>query len=146
MINLTEFFKRLVALTILSVVVGCGAQTGDISGAVSFEGKKLPAGRITFICEGGDKPVLMSSITDGAYVIVNAPVGPAQVTVETFEITTTAVPNMIESPLPPDQQNDVAAKSDYVKIPAHYKAPTTSGLTYEIVAGNQTHDLNLTSE
>ena len=127
-------------------MTGCGPSTGDISGTVSFEGKQLPSGRITFLCEGGDKPVLMSVIDDGSYVINDAPIGNAQVTVETFETTTTAVPNMIASPSPPDQEGQASSSTEYVRIPTRYKARSTSGLKHEIVAGDQARDFELTTE
>ncbi len=140
----TRRFAWLLVAIAVAGVTGCGAQTGHISGTVSLDGQKLPSGRIVFLCEGGDKPVLMSSINDGSYIVNEAPIGPARVTVETFELTTTPVPNMIDSPAPPDQQNDAAAEAEYMSIPARYRAPTTSGLIHDIVAGSQVRDFNLT--
>jgi hypothetical protein len=137
-------FHWLLVTIVVAAVTGCGAQTGDISGTVSLEGQKLPSGRIVFLCEGGDKPVLMSSIRDGFYSVNEAPIGSARVTVETFEITTTRVPNMISSPTPPDQQEEGAVGAAYMKIPARYKARTTSGLTHDVVSGNQSRDFDLT--
>ena len=142
----TRRFTWLLVAMVVVGITGCGSQTGDISGTVSFDGKKLPSGRISFLCEGGDKPVLMSSITEGYYIVKGAPIGPAHVTVETFEVTTTPVPNMIASPLPPDQQHDAAAEAEYVRIPARYGAPAASGLSYAIVSGSQVRDFNLTPE
>ena len=146
MMMFTRHFTWLLLAIVVLVNTGCGSQTGDVSGTVSFDGKKLPSGRISFLCEGGNKPVLMSSITDGSYLVYDAPIGPARVTVETFEITTTAVPNMIASPLPPDQQNDAASEAEYVRIPTRYRAPTTSDLSHEIVSGDHVRDFHLTAE
>ena len=137
-------FPWLLVTAVVATVTGCGVQTGDISGTVSLEGQKLPSGRIVFLCEGGSKPVLMSSIRDGSYAVNEAPIGPARVTVETFELTTTPVPNMISSPSPPDQQAEGAVGAAYMRIPARYKTPTTSGLTHDVVSGNQSRDFDLT--
>ncbi len=140
----TRRFDWLFVAIVVGAVTGCGGQTGHISGTVSWDGQKLPSGRIVFLCDGGDKPVLMSSIHDGSYTVNEAPIGPARVAVETFEITTTPVPGMISSPVPPDQEHDTVAEGEYMRIPARYKSPTTSGLIHDIVAGSQSRDFNLT--
>src|ERR1700722_3455224 len=75
-----------VVLSLLLVgVSGCAEKKGDVSGLVSFNGSPLPAGKITFICEGGDKPVLIADIRDGKYEIKGIPVGTVKITVATHK-------------------------------------------------------------
>ena len=126
----------------LLTCTGCGAKSGDITGKVLFRGEPLPAGKISFFCEGGNKPVIARDITAGAYSILNAPLGAARVTVVTFQIKQDPVPGAIQSPVPTDVS--AAPSGPYVAIPDRYRMPDTSGLTYTITAGQQTKDWELT--
>jgi len=114
---------------------------------VSLDGAPLPAGRVVFLCEGGEKPVLTSKIdAEGHYRINSCPVGPAQITVETFEVNTTDVPNSFGSPIPAESPDNLSPSGPFVKIPARYNSAATSGLSVEVVGGEQTNDLKLTPE
>ena len=120
---------------------GCG-QPGTITGQVTFDGKALPSGRIVFLCEGGDKPVITGQIKDGRYEITSAPAGRAVVTVATYEYKVTPVPNSPVGPtgLPGEDERGGA----YVPIPIRYGDAGQSGLSLEIVGGEQTKDFHLT--
>jgi hypothetical protein len=109
---------------------------------VRFDGERLPSGRVTFVCEGGTKPVLTADIRDGAYTIADAPVGACKVAVATFEARTTPVPGMPADVRPPGGTGPKAGK--YVAIPKRYQDPTSSGLRYTIRSGSQSHDIDLT--
>ena len=136
--------QRLASLFLaLATISGCGSRMGDISGTVSFNGEPLPSGRIAFYCNGGDKPVLMSPIEAGTYTITGAPLGPSRVTIETFEMKTTPVPEMIGSPQPPDQPATTTAGKEYVRLPVRYASAETSELTHEILAGTNLKDFDL---
>jgi hypothetical protein len=123
--------------------LGCGGRTGDVSGQVRFKGEPLPSGRVTFVCEGGDKPVLTADVRDGAYTIKGAPVGRCKIAVATFEAKTTRVPHMPANVSPPGGAA-AAAAGKYVKIPTRYHDPEQSGLEYTVRAGGQPHDIELT--
>ena len=121
--------------------VGCGGR-GDVSGRVLYKGAPLPAGRVTFVCEGGTKPALTSEIRDGAYTIPGAPVGAVKIGVATFRVNKTRVPNMPkEASSPPGGEEQ--SPGAYVAIPPRYADPGTSGLTYTVQRGSQTHDIDL---
>jgi hypothetical protein len=125
-------------------LAGCGSGgAGSVSGKVTFQGKPLPSGRITFFCEGGEKPVMSCNIKDGAYKIDKAAVGSARVSVQTFEFKRVHVPGEPKSSnLPGDEEP--ATPGSYVRIPQKYRVPDSSGLTYTITKGAQTKDFELT--
>ena len=142
----------MASLTLLSCT-GCGDKTGDVAGTVRYDGQEIPHGRIVFYCQGGDKLVLMGPISDGSYSIQDVPVGPAKITVETFEQKTTPVPGQfskhgsMSSPIPQDQPPDGAAigdsNRDYLAIPNRYRSVDRSNLDVEISRGQNVHDVDL---
>lgn len=66
--------KKYLALFTLAVVaiVGCapaGPEMGDVTGTVTFKGKPLPTGTITFVPETDGQPSAFAEIQeDGTYV------------------------------------------------------------------------------
>jgi len=137
-------FPTLLALT------GCGgSQTSAVSGVVSLEGVPLPSGRIAFQCAGGDLPVLVASIQDGAYLLAEVPYGKVQATVETFRparhVRIHNAPSGIQEPL---MGADVSTekKGKYVPLSIKYAHAKTSGLATVINAKQQTADFELTNE
>ena len=149
--------KRALATgMVLACLVGCSSKKGDVSGTVRFEGEVLPRGRITFYCEGGEQPVLMSNIVDGSYAIEEAPIGNSKITVETFQIKTTRVPGQIDSPTPddvdtepkeqPELEGDVAPTTKsgkFIRLPDRYSSLSDSKLTLQIDSGPNHHDVDL---
>jgi len=140
---------EIAALVVALALAGCfwTAPTGVVTGIVRFDGKPVAAGRITFLCEGGGKPVFFADITDGAYRIERAPVGNARVTVQTFAAQSSAgnVPTPPGSaPALPIPANVPRVGKPIVGFPDRYLNPNTSGLTLEIKPGPQTRDFDLT--
>jgi hypothetical protein len=139
--------SRFVVLCLASAILcaGCGAPEGRIRGAVTFDGKPLPAGRITFFCLGKGRPVILAQITDGSYLVQRAPPGDARITVETFEPRTIAAvdppPGLPAMPPIPALKN--MPTGPYVKIPDRYRRPDQSGLSLTIKGGTQVHDIVL---
>lgn len=139
--------SRMLSLSIATLIlcVGCGAPTGRITGTVTFDGKPLPAGRITFLCFGEGRPVLSSPIADGRYLMEAVPVGGARIAVETFNTEAfrqpkpaPGVPAITLSPA-----FMIGPPGPYVKIPDRYRHPDDSGLSLDIQGGNQVHDIAL---
>jgi hypothetical protein len=122
---------------------GCGKPV-RVDGRVLLDGKPLPGGRVTFLCDGGLRPALCSPIREnGEYAIQDPPLGRARVTVETFK----------QEPRPKlgiDPQAGIDPSvgwedaGPYVPIPARYRSPKTSGIECMIAPGTQTFDIVLT--
>jgi hypothetical protein len=125
------------AAGLLVFLSGCSGGVGTVVGEVKYNGQPLPNGRITFVCSGGSKPALSVDIVDGRYEIANVPAGPVEVTIETFNLRSDPVPGG-----PPPAPVPKGYK--YVKIPARYGSAKDSGLSFEVVRGDQTKDFNLT--
>jgi hypothetical protein len=140
---LGRWLAALPPMAAMLVLSGCGSGggAGDVSGKVTYQGKALPSGRITFLCKGGDKPVLSSAIKDGEYSIEKAAAGPARVAVETFQFKTVPIPGATKSSTLPG--SDAPPPGPYVPIPQKYRTPDSSGLTYTISKGKQTKDFDL---
>jgi hypothetical protein len=139
---------RLGLASALLVLAGCGwpAPTGSIAGTVRFGGKPVAAGRLTVLCEGGNKPVFFADIKDGGYSVNGAPVGAARVTVQVFPTQ----PSADKSPTFPGgaaalpiPANVPRAGKPASGFPERYLNPNTSGLRCEIRPGPHTRDFEL---
>ena len=91
---------------------------------MTYKGAPLPGGTVAFHPDKG-KPVAAQIQPDGTYSARAVPVGDVVVTVETESV------------------KKAGGGAKYVKVPAKYAGPKTSGLTVTIKAGKQTHDINL---
>jgi len=136
------------ALVPLSVVLlaGCGGGKGDVEGQVTYQGKPLHYGRITFVSQVGDKPSLVSKIKDGHYHIKGCPAGPAQITVESIAPPRKGRPILIPQAkgfTPPEDEDAEVNPAKPAAIPPRYTDPEHSGLDYTVTAGAQTHDIPL---
>ncbi len=123
---------------------GCGPAKAKISGLVKYNGEPLPSGTITFQSDAGDKPVKGTSIVDGKYTISDFPVGPAKISVITLPPATGGAPPTGSAIQGPGSSMAPVTPDKYVPIPKKYGNPGTSGLTYDVKAGDQTKDFDLT--
>jgi hypothetical protein len=117
-------------------------ETGMITGRVTFRAEPLPGGTVAFHPARG-KPVVGKLKPDGTYAVKAVPVGRVRVTVETESVRPRP---RVPSSVPPGSADPPRKKGDapkYVRIPEKYARPQTSGLTYDVRAGNQTLDLAL---
>jgi hypothetical protein len=101
-------------------------QKGSVEGKITFKGKPLPGGTITFHPEKAG-PITATINQDGTYAARNVPAGAVKVSIET------------ESARPKPGQPPVR----FVPIPKKYAKPDTSGLTFRIVEGKQILDVVL---
>jgi len=125
--------------------------TGDVSGKVTYGGKPIPWGRVTFVSQDGDRKAVSAAIKDGRYEVKNCPTGKVKISVESFLARRIAVPpgeqrgaakgSKVPSPLdlPPPEAID-----QRLAIPPEYGNADTSGQEYEVGRGAQTHDIDLT--
>lgn len=134
--------RRLAAAVLVLAATGCGKPTGNISGKVLYQDKPLPGGYVNFMGQGSDSTVKASAIEkDGSYSITGMPVGEAKITVQG-----------IFAPLQPTQgglppaaagSSSQAANRPTVYVPPEYGNAEMSKLTYTVVSGAQTHNIEL---
>lgn len=146
-------FAAVWLLPSLMMLTGCGGK-GDVSGKVTFDGKPVPAGRVTFLSEVGNKSSFVGTIKDGVYTIVDCPAGPVKISVETFPPRAAANPNTAPAGVPqgamagfkpPENADSFASPpGQYVQLPPKLADPINSGLTYTVTSGKQDHPLALT--
>jgi hypothetical protein len=148
--------------------VGCGGvKYGEVSGTVTYKGKPLPAGSITFWPQGGGGNPASSPIAEDGSYLANVPVGEVAVTVETASasgIVQTGIPGGLEvkkgkprgNGPPPEVLAQIKESMDrtgtqptntepenYVKIDANYGNPKSSGITCTVKTGHQDFDVTL---
>jgi hypothetical protein len=142
-------WRTRVAALILLTVVGCGKGKGAVEGTVSYKGELIPWGRITFVCEGGNKPARTSKIINGKYLVTDCPVGAARISVESFAVPDrgkqASGKDITKGFGPPsgDEIPPLELAGKHVKIPPEFSNPETSHLEYTIVPGKQSHDVEL---
>jgi hypothetical protein len=137
-------FLLLAAAIVMS---GCGGGTSTISGTVSYDGKLLKGGNLTFVSDG--KPSVGTTINkDGTYTAKSVPSGKVTIAVETESLNPGRRGGMAYKP-PPGQQAPagLASKEDtadrFVAIPPKYADPAESGLSLEVKGGSQTYNIEL---
>lgn len=152
-------FVRLfpVMLLVGTLLVGCtrvGEQQAEVSGKVSYKGKPLPGGVITFAAPRGYTATAVIS-PEGTYKL-KAPVGEVQIGVDNRMLDKNSpkqkqaekrsgagrlkMPTEVASKLEKGKQE---VTGSYVFLPSRFADPTKSGLTYTVKTGAQTHDVEL---
>jgi hypothetical protein len=118
----TASFSRLIALaTLLLMIAGCGSEQpsdpnrATVSGSVTFDGKPLPGGVITFALADGNIASTVS-INQGQYSTSRVPIGLNQVMIETDSLR-------------------FGAPQLHTPIPAKYSDPSQSGFEVDIKPG-----------
>lgn len=141
---------------LLAVLLGgCTRATGSVEGHVTYNGKPLPSGTVSFLTSDGR--VETSRIApDGSYHIPKIWVGEIRISVQTPDPK-----RLLRGPKSSRQASDAAKVPDApeiaklaarrdalivpsVAIPARYGDPEQSGLTYTVKQGEQTFDIELT--
>jgi len=160
MFNCVSIRLAVVALCTgwLVVSVGCSTEPAraKVKGKVALGDKPLTVGNVVFT--GKDKLSGSGSIDkDGNYVVNDAPVGDVTVSVVVPRPPMGGMEmmkRMKNSPAMKSTQsvdpNDPSRKmsmpdvpDNIVPIPQKYNDPSTSGLTYTVKYGEQTHDITL---
>lgn len=108
----------------LSCVLVCGCDSGPklrpnwavIRGTVTYQGKPLSGGYVAFYPANELRTNSSGRIEPDGTFLVQAPIGPAKVTVENSSLK-------------------VATPERYVKMPDKYADPIKSGLTYDVKPG-----------
>jgi hypothetical protein len=143
---------------LLVLSAGCGerprsVEHAEVKGKVLFQGKPLPGGTVSFVAVNGAFAWTGRIDENGNYE-VKAPVGEVRIGVDNRmlqdrgaiqggEVKT--LREKMEDEAPKDQSSAGRLKGRYVPIPKSYTDPTTSGLTYTVKPGPQTHDIELSA-
>jgi hypothetical protein len=138
--------KAGLLLLLGSIISGCsnnGRERATVSGTVSYKGKPLPAGKVSF---WGPNDQVASALIgeDGSYEATDVPVGLVKVAVST--------------PPPPPPEIEKAAKEgkrrfgkgklitaavNIIVIPVKYSDPAKSGLSLTVTEGSQPFSIEL---
>jgi hypothetical protein len=142
-------FLKLLCVSSLLMALGCGhRELGRVKGTVSYQGKPLASGAVVFEVPG--KRTAQGKIVDGRITEVTTftaddgvPVGKARIAVFGTEPVQAGPPQ--PKPKTPaeawaQRPNMTGGKS---VIPAKYNSPATSGLTHDIVSGENVLKLDL---
>jgi hypothetical protein len=138
------------SLSWLALLAGCGhnsrsVEHADVSGQVLFQGKPLPGGKVTFVAVNGGF-ASSGTIDDNGHYQIRAPVGKVQIGVTNRMLQANRGP--IKGPpllAKTEAKERQPLKGRYVQIPSQYEDPSTSGLTYTVKPGPQTHDIELSA-
>ena len=120
----------------LAFVLGCGASgppSGQLSGNVTYKGEPLGTGTIMFMPQSGDAPYAQAEISeDGSYKATTKEYG-EKIPVGSYRVMISAVKDMgPEAPVMP-------------LIPFKYSSDQQSGLTAQVVEGENKVDFDLES-
>jgi hypothetical protein len=117
-------------------MMGCSSQPREpeVSGKVTVNGSPAAFGSTITLVGEGKKEVSTTVGADGTYTILNPPLGQVQILVKGQVVPMAsaggAVPEGMRAPTG-------------VPVPRKYAQPN-NGLTYTVVAGKQTHNIELT--
>jgi len=120
---------------------GCGSSgpvMGRVSGNVTFRGKPLEKGTVTFIATDGERPNATGTIQDGYYALQTTEPGDGAVVGEYKVAVSDIDPDKFNSALP-----GAPAKPPRSGLPKKYLNADNSGLTFKVEPGSQTKDLAL---
>lgn len=131
------------SLAVLLFLAGCGPSFNKVNGTVSYKGKNLTMGTITFVSEDGKKKNATSIGSNGFYEAIEPPLGKVKVI-----IAVKPPPKIPEAKDAPKVSigDAPSVKIEPVMIPSHYSELTRSGLSTELKSGTNTFDIELTGE
>jgi len=129
--------RELVCSAALSAMVtlmacGCGSRTGTVNGKAIYHGEPLTSGLVIFVAADGKVAQPAGIEVDGSYIADNVPIGQQAICVETHPVSGGDGGGKKDQPRP-----------RYVPLPEKYKDAKQSGLTFDVKAGRNIHDIVL---
>jgi len=119
-------------------MMGCSGGTGTVTGTVTYKGKPVPQGIVTFYSP--DNRVILSHLQpDGSYAAEEIAVGEVKVSVEAPQ----GAPPAPAVPAPPGGPIDPRTQVKVTLLPRRYADPNTSGLTVKVTSGKQVFPIEL---
>jgi hypothetical protein len=154
--------RRFLAVTlfaaVLLVVAGCGGSSGPavapVTGSVTLDGAALPNAMVTFVPDGGGPAATGQTDAGGKYSLSTAGkkgavLGKHKVKVTSLQTQGAATelqvsPDTYGQKSSGDYAQESQAQSVQEKIPEKYN--TQSELTFDVVSGENTYDIPMTSK
>jgi len=153
----------------LIVVAGCNKPVGSVSGRVTYQGKALKGGGVTFVSANGDRSFAGSIGPDGSYKVPELVGGTYKVTVDNNSLKgqeksgaggTAAPPPLVPAGakggapaganLPegyvasdPNAMKANATGANYTAIPPKYLKAETTDVEYTFKGGDDTFNVEL---
>ncbi len=134
---------RLVLLTILAGVCGCG-KTAVVAGKVSYQGRTVVHGSVTFL--SADKTARSAAIgPDGSYAVEGVPPGIVKIGVISRDPSRgrTAIPGQTPVRRNKPGAAPAAPAPGWFPLPARLEDPGNSGLSLEVGSGRVHYDIDL---
>jgi hypothetical protein len=152
------------------IMGGCSKPPASVTGIVTYKGKPLTSGSVTFFCDQDNTVVNAKIDSDGSYKTpATVPPGRARIAVVSApEVNMpigmsmraedmggpsgekyTGNPALKKTAKPASTASTAAAakkkppEPKYVKIPETYADPDKSGLTYTVKSGKNVHDIEM---
>jgi hypothetical protein len=152
---------KIGCLLLAFAAAGCGSAAGKVSGKVTIDGKPLPGGVITFVpTDPNASPKAAEIDASGEFHDLEVAAGDVAISVENRSLGPKGRPNAADrfpKGLPPELKGpktdggSVSARQDapkhdsrFLPIPERYYDTRSSGLRYTVIAGPQTHNVELT--
>lgn len=135
--------KLGLAMVLPALVIGCGGSGGPematVTGKVTYQGKPLTKGTISFISTDPSRSNANSVIgPDGSYSLQTTNPGDGAVVGEYKVIVSDVDPNSLNTAAPGEP-----VKKQERLIPEKYENPDSSGLTRKVESGRNTFDIAL---
>jgi hypothetical protein len=150
-------------------MAGCGGSSGDVKGKVTYKGKELKGGGVSFVSTSGGPSQAGVIGEDGTYSIPNLQTGTYKVCVDTRNLrppaksrpmgprpvakkesagstpaeTSGAPEGYTPSTMSMADAAIAANAKRYTEIPEKYAEPEQTDITYTVKGGDQTFDIEL---
>jgi hypothetical protein len=142
----TRFVSSCFTVIACVIVPACGESgptlpMGKVSGKVTYQGKPLTSGSVTFVSTETNRPNANGPIApDGTYNLHTQNFG-SGAALGDYDVAISSIdPNELNTPLPGTAPLEKKIKST---IPKKYGDPKTSGLKETVKSGTNTFDLEL---
>jgi hypothetical protein len=158
--------RKLLASLLLTLLlgllaVGCSSKKGTVSGKVTYNGKPLTKGMVTFLPESGQGGAFSSPIKeDGTYMVSGVPAGKMKIAVVPARVQNKTAMTPQAGKSENGQVSETgkkimprlakkfagvleAPKGPSSDFPSHYSNPEKSGLEFTVTGGSETHDIEL---
>jgi hypothetical protein len=133
----------LAVFLICSLATGCGGgPKGIVTGKISYRGKSLKSGTVTFTPENG--PAVGGPIdSEGSYRVEKIPPGMAKISVVAGSGMNSDGIAKVTNPRDPKQMKEAFMSKSTTILPKKFSNPDESGLTFEVKNGIQEKNIEL---